>query len=296
MSWSKMARKDFEDVIQSRLIWASVGLFVLLMVIIGIGVQSVDEPVFEDFIDLFAQLGGWLMLPLIAIMIGYMAIVGERQSGSLRVLFGLTFSRGEVLIGKLASRVSVMVVVTIISLVVGLVVATAVTGGIDVQLFLAFSGLTILLAAMFTSIAISASALTSTRYRSMGLAVGAYILFALLWHPIAAGIHYVIEGSLPPYEAPGWYFLLTRLNPLEAFNQVTSGLIDQYVWGLIGWVNVVEDIDVDFTDPDVLLLQDRITGDLPLYLTDGAAALILALWTIVPIGIAYWSFNRVDLN
>lgn len=296
MSWPLLARKDFEDVIQSRLIWAAVGLFVMVMVIIAIGTQNVNDPVFEDFIDMFAQLGAWLMLPIIAIMIGYMAIVGERQSGSLRVLFGLSFSRGEVLLAKLASRVGVMAVVSVTALLVGLVLAILLVDGIELGLFLAFAGLTLLLAAMFTAIAISASALVPTRYRAMGLAVGSYVLFALLWHPIVAGIHYVVEGSLPPYEAPEWYFLLTRLNPLEAYNQVISGMIDQYVWGLIGWVNIVEDVEVEFGQSDMLLLSERVEGDLPIYLSDGAAVVIIALWIVVPIALAFVAFNRADLN
>lgn len=298
MSTATIARKDLEDVVRSRLIWGVFGLFVLLMGIIGIASagDSDAEITTEGFIDLFANLGAWLMVPVIGIMIGYMAIVGERQSGSLRVLFGLGFSRSNVLFGKLASRSAVIVVVTVASLLVMVSMAAIIADSFDIALFLKFAALTILLAVMFTVIAVAVSAATSTRYRAMAGAIGSYVVFAMLWHPLSAGIHYLLEGGLPPYEAPEWYFLLTRLNPLEAYNQVISVWIDQYVWGMIGWVNVVEDFDVDMSDPEVLLLTERVDGELPFYLSDWFAAVVLFLWIVVPIAIAYWTFERADLN
>lgn len=298
MNTVTVARKDFEDVVQSKLIWTVLGLFVLLMgIIVLAGANEADADLgTEGFVGLFADLGAWLMIPLIGVMLGYMAIVGERQSGSLRVLFGLGFGRGEILTGKLTSRTLAMVVVTAVAIVVGLAMTIAAGASFDAWLFVRFVGLTLLLAMMFTSIAVAISAAAATRYRAMGGALGVYILFAILWHPIAAGIHYVVEGSLPGYEAPTWYFLLTRLNPLEAYNQVISVWIDQYVWGLIGWVTMVEDIEGDFTDPQYLLLTNRVEGELPFYLTDWFAAIILIAWIVVPLALAYWWFGRVDLN
>lgn len=219
-----IARKDLEDVIRSKLIWGVFGLFVLLMAIIGIA--SAGDPdaeiTTEGFIDLFANLGAWLMVPVIGIMIGYMAIVGERQSGSLRVLFGLGFSRTDVLVGKFVSRSLVIVGVTVAALAVMLGMAFLIADSFDMALFVQFAALSLVLAVMFTAIAVAVSAVTSTRYRAMGGAIGAYVVFAMLWHPLSAGIHYLLKGDLPAYHAPEWYFLLTRLNPLEAYNQVVS--------------------------------------------------------------------------
>ncbi len=296
MRTATIARKDLEDVVRSRLIWAVFGLFVLLMGIIGIASASDGDSQIttEGLIGLFANLGAWLMVPVIGIMIGYMAIVGERQSGSLRILFGLGFTRRDVLTGKLLSRSMVIIIVTIASLLVMLVMAVFIADSFDLGLFAQFAALSILLAVMFTAIAVAASAITATRYRAMGAAIGAYVLFAMFWHPFAAGIHYLIVGELPAYEAPEWYFLLTRLNPLEAYNQVISVWTDQYVWGMIGWVTVVE--DVSFEDANSLLLTERVSGELPFYLSDWFAGVIIILWVAVPIAIASWSFNRADLN
>lgn len=296
MSTLTIARKDIEDVVQSRLIWGVFVLFVILMGIIGLAStgDADSEVTTEGFIGLFTNLGAWLMVPLIGIMIGYMAIVGERQSGSLRILFGLGFNRREVLLGKFLSRTGTIIVVTIASLLVMVGLAAVIADSWDTFLFVRFAGLAILLAVMFTAIAVAVSASVSTRYRAMGGTVGAYIVFAMLWHPIAAGIHWVIEGDLPGFNAPEWYFLLIRLNPLEAFNQVTSVWIDQYVWGIIGWVTVVE--DVDMTNPDELILTNRVEGDLPFYLSDWFAVIILGLWIVIPLGVAYWRFKRADLN
>ncbi len=298
MSWQALARKDFEDVVRSRLIWAALGLFVMLILIIALGYSQTQsgDPTTADFINLFAQLGAWLVIPLIAIMIGYMAIVGERQSGSLRVLFGLSFSRGDVIAGKLASRNAVIVLVSVVALILGPILAILTAGSLDVGMYVLFALFTILLAIVFTTVAVSVSASTSTRYRAMGGAVGAYILFAFLWHPIVAGIHYLVKGSLAELHAPEWYFFLNRLNPLEAYNQVISALIDQYVWGMIGWVNIVEDVEATSMEAPNLLLSNRVEGELPFYLSDWFAVIILLAWVLVPAVIGYWRFVRADLN
>lgn len=293
-----VARKDFEDVIRSYTIWAVLALFVALMVVVTVaGVSATEETVgSEAIVDLFVNIGAQLLLPIIAIMLGYKAIVGERQSGSLRVLFGLNLGRDDVFFGKVASRLGAIGIVTAISLAVGVALAIALADSFDAWLYVRFAGLTILLGLAFTAVAVAFSAATASRYRAMGGAIGAYAFFAMFWHPIAAGIHYLVMGERPGYHAPEWYFLLTRLNPLEAYTQVVSVWIDQYLFGLIGWVSMVEDVEVDMSDPTALLVTSRVEGDLPFYLGDGFAVVTLLAWIVVPLLVARWRFNRVDLN
>ena len=299
MSAPLIARKDFEDAVRSRMIWAVMGVFVFLMVVISAGAATngVEDAEATEIISLVANIGGQLMIPILALLVGYMAIVGERQSGSLRVLFELSHNRWEVFVGKLASRLGVIVIATIVACLVALGMVVALFDSFPAQELVAFSLLTVLLGMVFTAIAVAVSAMSSSRMQAMGGAIGSYVVFTLVWHPMSAVIHYLVEGGLPGYNAPEWYFFLLRLNPLAAYNQVASELADQFIWGIVGWQGTVEDVpDESLQEPNALLLSERVSGDLPLYLQDWFAIPILLLWIVLPLAIGYWRFERADLN
>ncbi|MFB6198565.1 MAG: hypothetical protein ABEI52_09915 [Halobacteriaceae archaeon] len=73
MGWKKIAKKDFEDVIRSRMIWGIIGIFILLMVIITFGAAAgqLQTASGEDILFLFANIGGQLLVPIIALVIGH---------------------------------------------------------------------------------------------------------------------------------------------------------------------------------------------------------------------------------
>lgn len=298
MSWRAIARKDFEDVIRSRMLWGILGVFVVLMTIItfaGAAGQSTNGSG-EDILFLFANVGGQLLVPIIALVVGYMAIVGERQSGSLRMFFGLSFDRDDVFFGKLASRLGVIVVATLGTCALAGVVSLVLFGAVPLRAFLGFAAFTVLLGAMFTAIAVSVSAVAASRMQAMAGAIGSYVLFIMLWHPLVAGIYYALNGSLVSYAAPKWYFLALRLNPLSAYNRGVSVLIDQYVYGLFGWPNIVADIPPQQTQDGGLMVSERLGGELPVYLSEWATPVVLVLWMVVPVAVGYYRFERVDLN
>lgn len=293
-----VARKDFEDVIRSWMFWTIMGVSLLLMVIVtfGVATDDLDEVGQEIVYALFSSLGGQLVIPVMALIFGYMAIAGERQSGSLRVLFGLSHGRADVLVGKLLSRSAAMLV--------GTLLASAVVGALvlllfdpfDVGTFLGFTALTILMALSFTGIAIGISATTGTRSRAMGGAIGSYVGFTLAWHPVVAMLHYAVEGELAGFDLPEWYAFLLMLNPLTAYRESLGQLTDQYLWPLIGWSNIVEDVPQEATgEPGALLLSNRVAGD-PFYVSEPFAAAVLVAWFAVPVALGYRRFQRADLN
>lgn len=298
MSWQLVARKDFEDTVRSKMIWSIVAVFVLLMGIVAVGTTAggSGDPTPEDVIGLFVSLAGNLLIPVTALVVGYMAIVGERQSGSLRVLFGLSHNRRDVVAGKYASRISVMVLVALVTLSVAAVMILGLVGSLPLGTFGPFLVLTVLLAAAFTALAVGISAMTDTRMQAMGGAIGSYVGFSLLWHPFVAGVHYLVEGELAGLDAPGWYFFLLRLDPMAAYRQSIGTLTEQYQWPLIGWTNIVEDIPAEQAAGENLLLTNRVAGDLPFYLTEWFGAVVLLAWIVVPVALGYWRFQRADLN
>lgn len=299
MSVALVARKDFEDVVRSKLLWSILGLFLLLMVIVTAG-ASTSESVGTSstaVMTMFVNIGGGLLLPIAAIFVGFLAITGERESGSLRVLFGLSHGRSEVLGGKLVSRLGAIVVVALAAIAVAAGMTLVLFDGLEPGRFVAFAALTVLLALALTAFAVGVSATSSTRYRAMGASIGGYLVFVMFWYPAIAGLHYLLEGDLPGHHLPEWYLLLQYLNPLEAYRQAVMLLTGRNASLLVSWSSVVEDIDPAVTaEAGWMVASNRIEGSLPVYLSEWFAAAVLVAWILVPVAFGYWRFQRADLN
>ncbi|NHN46628.1 ABC transporter permease [Halostella sp. JP-L12] len=298
MSWRLVARKDFEDVIRSWLLWSIIGVFLLLMGIIGLAASAEDLSTADGtaMYMLFNSLGAQLLLPVTALVVGYMAITAERQSGSLRILFGLSHDRRDVVFGKVLSRATAMLAATLVVCGALLALLLWTVGSVSVPTYLAFLGLTVLLTLAFTGIALGISSSTGSRATAMGAAIGSYVFFALLYHPIVAGVHYVVEGGLAGYAAPKWYFLLQRLDPMTAYREALSLVTGRYLSPMIGWPRMIEDVPAGATAENGLLLTERVGGELPVYLTEWFSVVVLLAWFAVPVAVGYWRFERADLN
>jgi ABC-2 type transport system permease protein len=297
MSYQRIARKDFEDVIRSWMFWTIISVSLLLMVIVAFGASTNDLDTGGPYLVymLFNSLGAQIVLPVMGLVFGYMAITGERESGSLRVLFGLSHDRRDVLFGKLLSRSAAMVVGALVACVVVAGLVFALFDDPDLGVLGAFVAFTVLLALTFTGIAIGVSSMTGTRARSMGAAIGIYVTFLLMWYPFVAILHYLVEGELAGYAPPDWYLFLLAINPLTAYREAIGGLVGEYFWSIIGWPNIVADIPQETIAQESLLLADRAGGD-PFYATVWFAALVLLFWFAVPVAVGYWRFENADLN
>lgn len=100
-----IAKKEFTDHIRNRWIIALTVIFVILTVSASYlaGGKAGSPEVFGGMEDTVVTLVGisTLLIPLIAIMLGYATISGEAESGALAIVLAYPVGRGEVLLGKL---------------------------------------------------------------------------------------------------------------------------------------------------------------------------------------------------
>lgn len=299
MSWWLIARKDATDLARSAKLWAVVGISLVLMVVVGFGIgtepSEVREALGHELVYLvYASLGSQFILPVICLLFGYLAIAGERESGSLRVLFGLNHNRQDVFLGKLLSRSSVMLFTGLITIGAALGLIIWLFDSFDLGIFLQFSLLTLLLILAFTGLAVGISAMAATRTRAMAGAIGSYVAFFFLWYPLVAMVHYALEGDIAGYSPDTWYLVALMLNPLEAYREALGQVTDNYVEHVLNWDHVVE--DVGGTPPGhTMRLEDRAMDSSSL-LTESFAMVVLLAWFVIPVIIGYWRFQRVDLN
>ncbi|MFC7174984.1 ABC transporter permease [Haloplanus litoreus] len=109
--WLTIARKEFADALRSRMIWGIV-VIIAVMTSLSAGISLLIPDVeggAEMAIGGASQFAG-LLVPIMALIAAYLAIAGERESGSLKVILGLPPSRGEVLLGKFLGRSGVVAI------------------------------------------------------------------------------------------------------------------------------------------------------------------------------------------
>jgi hypothetical protein len=107
MTWEVVARKDFQDAVRSHWLWALSALFVAVLAfppaliiadIIQIGQAS--EGLNTDLFVFLMRDTMTLLVPIIAIVLAYASVTGERDSGTLKLLLSLPHSRRDVVAGK----------------------------------------------------------------------------------------------------------------------------------------------------------------------------------------------------
>ena len=231
-----------------------------------------------------------LLIPLTGIVVSYAALVGERESGTMKLLLALPHSRLSVVLGKLLGRSGVVAVPVLL----GFLVAAPVFPILGVTLepvgFLAFALATALVGIVFVAISLGASAAASTARRAVVGVVGLYVLFTLLWGQFSNAVfRRIAENTDLGNEALVKVSLVVRhVNPVRAYESLVASVGPQSP--LQARTSVFSGLQGQFY---AQALQQG--GGLPFYLTDPALVVYLLLWIVVPVALGYWAFERADL-
>ncbi|PSP87094.1 ABC transporter [Halobacteriales archaeon QS_4_69_34] len=281
MSWTAVAEKDFRDAIRSRMLIALTVLFVLFAVGFTYLFSAIPRVLGNAAPDTAATIAllsalnnaSALVVPLIGLVVGYKALVGERASGSLKLLLGLPHSRRDVVIGKLVGRTGVVAVAVLVGFAAAAVAAFVLYDSFAIVEFATYAVLTVLLGAVFVAIAVGFSAgLRSTSWALYG-AIGLFVLFEFVWNFVPVVVLYVINGfELPQLTTtPEWASLFALLNPQRAYSYAAASVIPE----------LSESVPTEAGDP--------------FYLQEPFGFVVLAFWLVVPLALGYLRFDGTDL-
>jgi ABC-2 type transport system permease protein len=266
MYWTHVARKDFADAVRSRMFWALSSLM-LLLAYIGLYIPKAvsEEPTVGDGIEVLSGVIGFL-IPIVALVIGYMSIVGERETGSIRMVLSLPLKRWELLVGKLVGRTAVVVVPVLVGFGLAVPFALLVYGDLPGTEYGEFVTGVLLIGATFVAIAVGISGSVDSRGKALAAVVGIYALFEFFWQLIPLGLFWLANGELPEGESPTWVEALSGATPTQSAVSTSEGL-----WN-----------GISTTEP--LILQEWVS------------ALLLLAWVVVPLLIGYLRFDRADIS
>lgn len=231
MSVEVIAKKDFEDAVRSRWLLGLATLFALFtsaLMALGAFVLASEGNTFSSSTVLSFMNGGivtWFV-PLIALVVAYGSIVGERESGSLKLLLSLPHSRADMVFGKVIGRTAAVGVPLFFGFLVPALVAAL--GPLEFALieYVGYILLMIVLAAMFVSIAVGFSASTGSSPLAVAGAVGTYFLFNVVFAGAQGAIPFLFGlGGKPewlPISVDDLTLLLRLVNPNGTFKLVAS--------------------------------------------------------------------------
>ena len=208
------------------------------------------------------------LVPLIALLLSFDAIVGEHERGTLMLLLSYPVARWQVVAGKAAGQIAILGSATLVGY--GAAAgALALKADIGREAWIAFGAMvltSVMLGGAFVSLGCLASTLVRERATAAGLAVGVWLFFVLVYDTALLGVLVADQGRVVTQQALDALLLLNPADVYRLFNVSASRSVSVYS-GMAG------------------------PGDaaaLPAW----AFLAVLAAWVAAPLGLAMLAFQR----
>lgn len=267
-----MARKEFSDGLRNRWLLAISVLFAVLAIgIAWLGAAASGQLGFTSVPATIASLASLatFLMPLIALLLAYDAIVGEDESGTLLLLLTYPLGRGQILLGKFVGHGLILALATLIGFGCAMLAIAVLVDDIQLSLLLwAFGRFMVsstLLGWGFLGLAYVLSSASAEKSTAAGLALGVWFFFVLVFDLALLALLVLSEGQFNPKVLP-WLLLL---NPADIYRLIN-----------------LSGFEPGASTAGVLTLG----SDLPM--PGSMLWLCLSLWVAVPLGSAWLLFRR----
>lgn len=263
-----IAGKEFWDRIRNRWVLAVALVFTVFALAIAyfggaqqgaVGFRSIEFTI-ASLVSLVIYL-----IPLIALILGFDAIVGERERGSLDLLLSMPITRFELLLGKYLGLAAALAFSTVAGFgLVAVVLATQLDLGALFHYF-GFMLSSVLLGMAFLSLAVMVSVFAADRTRASGMAIALWFFFVLVFDLLLLGALVVSGGHYGGEIFP--YLLLA--NPADVFRILNIFSLED-VRSMYGLATV---FPATLANPWLL-------------------GLVMFAWIVAPLAIANWRFRK----
>jgi Cu-processing system permease protein len=262
-----LAGKEFRDRFRNRWVLAVAVVFTVFSLMITYFGAAVQGQIGPRSIELtIASLVSLViyLIPLIALLLGFDAIVGERERGSLDLLLALPITRLELLLGKFLGLAGALTLSTVAGFALVAVLLFQQFSYAGLYHYLGFVLSSVLLGLAFLSLAMLLSVLARDRTRASGLAIALWFALVLVFDLLLLGLLVASGGEL----GGDAFAYLLLLNPADIFRILNIFSLDD-VRRLYGLASIV---------PPAL-------GQA--WLMGGA----MLVWIVGPLALASWRFK-----
>lgn len=267
-----MARKEFSDGLRNRWLLAISVLFAVLAIgIAWLGAAASGQLGFTSVPATIASLASLatFLMPLIALLLAYDAIVGDDESGTLLLLLTYPLGRGQILLGKFVGHGLILALATLIGFGCAMLAIAVLVDNVELSLLLwafgRFMASSTLLGWGFLGLAYVLSSASAEKSTAAGLALGVWFFFVLVFDLALLALLVLSEGQFNPKVLP-WLLLL---NPADIYRLIN-----------------LSGFEPGAGNTGVLTLG----SDLPM--PGSMLWLCLSLWVAVPLGSAWLLFRR----
>ena len=210
------------------------------------------------------------LLPLLALMLSFDALVGEAERGTLNLLLTYPVARWQVIAGKFLGHVTVLGIALVLGYgAAGVLVAVRAGSAEGSTVYAAMTAASLALGAVFLGVGYVVSVLARERAGAVGAAIGVWLVFVVLYDLSLLAVLMLDERHALGQELFGWLMLA---NPTDAYRVLTLASIDA-VAAVTGMVGLSEGAGLA---PATLLAS-------------------LGLWTAFPLLLAAWLFQRKEV-
>jgi ABC-type transport system involved in multi-copper enzyme maturation permease subunit len=269
-----IAKKEFMDNLRNNWIMILTVLFIILTFVIsfvsGGGSLGDVEITVVGLLTISS-----LLIPIIAIMLGYDTISGEAESRSLLVVQSYPVSREEVYFGKFFGLSSVLVVSVLLGFGISGMLIMTIVGGTNPVGFLVFMLLTMLLGLIYLSMAICFSSILKRHTTSLYAGI-ALFFWAMIIGSVIMGIHLGTGGTFEDFTGgnmPDWMWSsMMILSPSDMYQTAIFLGFDLRVADISGFTIVI---------PDFISMTNLLA--------------IFTVWILVPLVVGYYFYRKRDI-
>jgi Cu-processing system permease protein len=270
MEWTHimtLAAKEFRDRLRNRWVLVVALVFTVFSLVITyfgaaqqgqVGPRSIEFTI-ASLVSLVIYL-----IPLIALLLGFDAVVGERERGSLDLLLAMPITRLELLLGKYLGLAAALALSTLAGFTLVAVLLYQQFSWAGLYHYLGFMLSSVLLGLAFLSLAVLMSVLARERSRASAMAITLWFFFVLVFDLLLLGTLVATGGS---YGGEALAYLLL-LNPADVFRIL----------------NV-------FSLEDVRTLYGLTSILPPALAKPWLMGLVMLAWMVVPLALARWRFR-----
>lgn len=216
-----------------------------------------------------------LLVPIIGLMIGYAAIVGEVEKGSMSMLISLPVSRLQIIIGKLMGLGGVLSFTILVGFGIAGVVIGLMAPNVNYVEYFIFIIATILVGLVYLHVAFFFSTVFKKRSTALGGAIFLWFFFNMILPIILIGIAWggAAFSDIVAGKVPDWYFIIELINPMSVYTALV-------------FLNIGGNTSPDFSG---FQLQ------YPEFYSSGLMVLILLAWIIGFFALSHLRFKNKDV-
>jgi len=223
-----LAMKELRDGLRNRWIAAAIivlGTLALALSLLGSApTGSVKASAMDISIISLASLSVYL-IPLIALMLSFDALVGEFERGTMMLLLTYPVTRWQVIMGKFIGHVLILFIAIFAGYGGAMIILTLLTdaGMEGWQAYLSMMTSSLILGAIFIALGYLVSVMVKERATAAGTAIGLWLIFVVLYDLILFGVLLADKDQLIGEKL---FSMLMLISPTDTYRILNLSMFD----------------------------------------------------------------------